>query len=76
MFNNSNVLYVCSGVECPVLGIAKARIVVTLNTHNNIVLKGYVKPDDLDIIDCIKYNSDDYDMLLFSASYEHSLKVI
>ena len=50
--------------------------VVTLNMHNNPVLKGYVKPDDLDIIDCITYNRHDYDMLLGSAGYEHSLNVI
>ena len=84
MFKDSDVLYVCSVVECPILDIAKAHVVddfcneyvVTLNMHNNTVLKGYVKPDDLDVIDCIKYNRHDYDMLLGSASYEHSLNVI
>ena len=84
MFNDSAVLYVCSVVECPILDIAKAHVVddfcneyvVTLNMHNLHVLRGYVKPDELDIIDCIKYNRDDYDMLLGSAGYEHSLNVI
>ena len=84
MFNDSDVLYVCSVVECPILDIAKAHVVddfcneyvVTLNMHNQPVLKGYVKPDELDIIDCIKYNRDDYDMLLGSACCEHSLNVI
>ena len=75
MFNDSDVLYVCSVVECPILDIAKAHV-VTLNMHNKSVLKGYVKPNELDIIDCIKYNTHDYDMLLGSASYEHSLNVI
>lgn len=32
--------------------------------------------NDLDIIDCIKYNRDDYNKLRLSASYEHTLKVI
>ena len=84
MFNDSDVLYICSVVECPILDIAKAHIVddfcneyvVTLNMHNNTVVKGYVKPSELDIIDCNKYNRHDYDMLLGSACYEHSLKVI
>lgn len=44
--------------------------------HENTVLKGYVKPNELDIIECIKYNRDDYDMLISNASYESSLKVI
>ena len=84
MFNDSDVLYVCSVVECPVLDIAKAHVVddfcneyvVTLNMHEHHVLKGYVKPTELDIIDCIKYNRDDYNMLLGSAGYESSLNVI
>ena len=84
MFNDSDVLYVCSVVECPILDIAKAHVVddfcneyvVTINMHNNTVLKGYVKPSDLDIIDCIKYDRHDYDMLLGNAGYEHSLNVI
>ena len=84
MFKDSDVLYICSVVECPILDIAKAHVVddfcnefvVTLNMHNQPVLKGYVKPSELDIIDCIKYNRHDYDMLLGSASYESSLKVI
>lgn len=84
MFNVSNDLYVCSVVECPILDIAKVHVVdylrdeyvVTLNMHEHTVLKGHVKPSELDIIDCIKYNRDDYDMLLRSAAYESSLNVI
>ena len=84
IFNDSDVLYICSVVECPILDIAKAHIVddfcneyvVTLNMHNHTIVKGYVKPSELDIIDSIKYNKHDYDMLLGSASYEHSLNVI
>ena len=34
------------------------------------------RQDMIDIIECIKYNRHDYDMLLGSASYESSLKVI
>ena len=34
------------------------------------------KPSDLDIIDCIKYDRHEYDMLLGNACYEHSLNVI
>lgn len=83
MFKDSDVLYVCSVVECPILDIAKAHVVddfcneyvVTLKMHNHTVLKGYVKPSELDIIDCIKYDRNDYDMLLGNASYEHSLNV-
>ena len=84
MFQDSDVLYVCSVVECPILDIAKAHIVddfckeyvVTLNMHNKHVLKGYVKPSELDIIECVVYDRYKYDMLLGSASYESSLKVI
>ena len=51
MFKDSDVLFICSAVECPILDIAKAHIVddfcneyvVTLNMHNHTVLKGYVK---------------------------------
>ena len=84
MFKDSDVLYVCSVVECPILDIAKAHVVddfcneyvVTLNMHNNPVLKGYVKPSELDIIDSIKYDRDDYNMLLGNAGYDNSLTVI
>lgn len=84
MFNDSDVLYVCSVVECPILDIAKAHVVddfcneyvITLNMNNKTVLKGYIKPSELDIIDCIKYDRNDYVMLLSNACYDHSLNVI
>lgn len=84
MFNESDVLYICSVVESPILDVAKAHVVddfckeyvVTLNMHNIDVLKGYVKPSELDIIDCEVYDRNKYDILLSAASYSSSIKII
>ena len=84
MFNDSDVLYVNKVVECPILDIAKAHViddfckeyVVTFKMHNRPSMLGYVKPSELDVIDCVDYASEQWDMLIGSASYQPSLNII